>query len=157
MHKLAHQPLLDDLKKIRDSRRNAAVLEYRQAVEVIASGDVAPAELGAGLDDVMIRLSISDDTLASDVEVLREHQERSARIAEFESKRSEIERTRNAAQQAVETLEKEHRSFDERYGIAQAVLMEIGAPFTRAMRDRQRLDKLELGNPRLFGASGDDE
>ena len=150
MHKLAHKPLLDDLKKIRDSRRNAAVLEYRQAVEVIASGDVEPAELGAGLDDVMVRLAISDDTLASDVEVMREYQERTERIAAFESTRAEAQQRRDKAQAEVEKLEAEHKSFHLRYAKATSVVMEIAAPFTRAMRDRQRLDKLELDNERLF-------
>ena len=150
MHKLSHQPVLDDLKKIRESRRNAAVAEYRQAVEVISSGDVEPAELGAGLDDVMLRLSITDTDLATDVEVLREHQECRARLAEFEPKRAEVQKRRDKAQSEVKRLEKEYESWTMRHAHAMAKVQEIGAPMAVAKRDTRRVAKLENDNPRLF-------
>ena len=150
MHKASHQPVLDDLKKIRESRRNAAVAEYRQAVEVIASGDVEPAELGAGLDDVMLRLSITDTDLATDVEVLREHQECSARLAEFEPKRAEVQKRRDKAKSEVKRLEKEYESWNMRHAHAMAKVQEIGTPMAVAQRDTRRIAKLENDSPRLF-------
>ena len=150
MHKASHQPVLDDLKKIRESRRNAAVAEYRQAVEVISSGDVEPAELGAGLDDVMLRLSITDTDLATDVEVLREHQECRARLSAFEPQRSEVQKRRDEAKAKVKRLEKEYESWTMRHAHAQAMVQEIGAPMAVAKRDTLRVAKLENDSPRLF-------
>ena len=143
MHKASHQPVLDDLKKIRESRRNAAVAEYRQAVEVISSGDVEPAELGAGLDDVMLRLSITDTDLATDVEVLREHQEGSARLAEFEPKRAEVQKRRDKAKSEVKRLEKEYESWNMRHAHAMAKVQEIGTPRAGAHLDTRRNANLE--------------
>ena len=151
MHKASHQPVLDDIAEIRRSRHDAAVLEYRQIVETISAGDAKPVEFGNALDDIMVRLNISDDDLASDVEAMREVIGCRERLAEFEPKRAEVQKRRDEAKAEVEKLEQEHKSWDMRRARAMATVQEIGAPFQVAQRDTRRIDKLELGNPRLFG------
>jgi len=142
--------ILDDLSKIRQSRRSAAVAEYRQAVEGIASGHVTPAELGSSLDDVMVRLSISDSDLATDVGVLRDIREYQQRIDDFDANRSEHDERSTKAEAALSKLNEEYRTFRQRHDDAEQDVRAAGAPFGRANKARKKIDKLERTNPRMF-------
>ena len=98
----------------------------------------------------MVRLNISDDDLASDVEAMREVIGCRERLAEFEPKRAEVQKRRDEAKAEVEKLEKEYESWTMRHAHAQAKVQEIGAPMAVAKRDTLRVAKLEHDSPRLF-------
>ena len=146
----ADMPVLDDLKRIRASRRNAALREYRRIVGLIAEGEGDPADFGREIDDIMMLLELSDDTLATDCGLMRQHRECSARLAEFAPKRADVQKRRDKAKAEVAKLEKEYKSFDLRYATAQAEVQDVGAPLQSAWHDARRVEKLERDNPRLF-------
>ncbi len=146
-------PVLDDLKKIRESRKLSALMEYQQTVETIAAGDADPAEFGVGLDDIMLRLSLSDTVLAADVGVLRDLRAYRQRVADFDAKRSEHDERLTKAQAKLAKLNKEYRTFRQRHDEAQQAVRDAGTPIVRARKARTKIDKIERNNPRLFDSA----
>ena len=144
-------PVLDDMRKIRHARRDAAMMEYRQTCEAIAAGDAEPPEFH-GLDAIMERLKINDTDLTRDVAVLRDLRGYRERIEDFDSNRSEHDREFKKAQAKVAKLTEEYRTFQNRHDQAEQAMRVAGRPFGRADKARERIGKIERNNPRLFGS-----
>ncbi len=143
--------VLADMKQIRGSRRSAAMMDYRRTVVVIAAGGADPTEFG-GLDAIMERLKINDTELATDVDVLRDLEGYRQRVNDFDANRSEHDKLLKKAEAKLAKLREEHRTFRHRQDEAEQAAREAGRPFVRARKARDRIDKLERNNPRLFGS-----
>ncbi len=148
---MSNTEVLDDLLAVRESRRVAALVKYRKMVDAIAAGEAMPAKFGTGLDNIMVRLELVDDNISQDVAAARAHQQASAKVAEVESDRPEIEARVAEAGATVDALREEQKSFDMRLRIAEQAVREARMPLGAVHTARGLLAKLEREHPRLYG------
>ena len=141
---------LTDFGRIRDSRRNAALAEYRQTVEAIAAGDAEPADFAASLDNIMLMLSLSDDDLAQDVAIIQEHRQRQAKAESNQDERSELEAQLPDLDAKVVAAHETVRTAEHSLGEAQLERHRLGIQVKKARDNDEAITQIEKAHPRLF-------
>ena len=99
----------------------------------------------------MVRLSISDGELATDIEDTKQHSRLSQSIAEFQGKQPQIDKQYAKWTKAIHKARKDLEAAEHRLTEAQHERHLAGQPHNRNRADVLRLQELESRNPRVFG------
>ena len=150
---MTSQPTLtiDEFKHTRETRRDVLLAEYRELVQALVQGTSMKSEPAERLDDIMIRLKISDDDLANDIEDTKQHARLSQSIAEFQAKQPQIDKQYAKCTKAIHKAREELEAVERRLNEAQHERHLAGQPHNRNRADVKRKQELESRNPRVFG------
>ena len=142
---------LTEFKSARDSRRVVLFAEYRELVQALVQGISAKSKQAGRLDDIMVRLSISDDDLETDIEATMKHRQLSQSIAEFQVKQPQLDKQYAKWTKAIAKAREELEAVDRRLAEAQHERHLAGQPHNKNRADVLRKQELESRNPRVFG------
>jgi len=142
---------LTEFKSTRDSRRAVLLAEYRELVRALVQGTSMHSEQAERLDDIMVRLKISDDLLATDIEDTKQNSRLSQSIAEFQVKQPQIDKQYAKWTKAVHKAREELEAVERRLNEAQHERYLAGQPHNRNRGNLKRKQELESRNPRVFG------
>ena len=142
---------LSDFKSTRESRRAAFTNEYRELVLALARGDSMQSEQAARLDDLMDRLKVSDEGLATDIEDTKQHSRLTQSISDFREEQPQIDKQFAKWGKAIHKARKELEAAEHRLTEAQHERHLAGQPHNRNRADVKRKQELESRNPRVFG------
>ncbi len=141
---------LTEFKSTRETRRAVLLAEYRELVRALVQGVSVQSEQAGRLDDIMVRLSISDDELATDIEDTKQHRRLSQSIAEFQAKQPQIDKQYAKWTKAIHKAREEMGAAECRLAEAQHERHLTGQPHNRNRADVKRKQELESRNPRVF-------
>ena len=149
---MTSQPALtiDQFKGTRETRRDVLFVEYRELVHALVKGIDPKSEQATRLDDIMVRLSISDDTLASDMEDIKLHARISQSITEFEARKPELDKQYARLTKVITKARSEIEAADLRFTKAQHDRTLVGQPHNKNRANVTRKHDLESRNPRIF-------
>ncbi len=99
----------------------------------------------------MLRLKISDDELAQDIEDTKQHSRLSQSIAEFQGKQAQIDKQYKKWTKVIAKERADLDSVQRRLDDAQRERYLAGQPHNRNRGDLKRKLELESRNPRVFG------
>ena len=142
---------LSDFKSTRESRRAAFTNEYRELVRALAQGDSMQSEQAGRLDDLMDRLKISDELLATDIEDTKQHSRLTQSISDFREEQPQIDKQYAKWEKAIHKARKELEAAEHRLTEAQHERHLAGQPHNKNRADVKRQQELESRNPRVFG------
>ena len=142
---------LSEFKSTRDSRRVLLLAEYREFVQALAQDTSQQAERTERLDDVMLRLKISDDELAQDIEDTKQHGRLAQSIAEFQTKQAQIDKQYKKLTKVIAKERADLDSVEHRLAEAQQERYLVGQAYNRNRGDLKRKLELESRNTRVFG------
>ncbi len=151
---MTSQPTLTigEFKSTRETRRDVLLVEYRELVHTLVNGGITPKSKQAGrLDDIMVRLSISDDELATDIEAIKLQAHLAKSIAEFETKRPQLDKLHAKLTKAIAKAREELEAVDRRLAEAQHERHLAGQPYNKNRANVTRKQDLESSNVRIFG------
>ena len=152
---MTEQPALTltGFKSTRDSRLAALLVEYRELVRVLAQDDSMQSDQGGTLDDIMIRLKISDEDLATDIEDTKQHARLSRLITEFKAKQPKLDKQLAKLTEDIAKARFEIQSADRRLAEAQQDRHLAGQLHNTNRGNVRRKQELESRNSRLFGTA----
>ena len=113
-------------------------------------------EQAARLDDLMVRLKISDEGLATDIEDTKQHSRLSQSISDFREEQPQIDKQYAKWEKAIHKARKDLEAAEHRLTEAQHERHLAGQPHNRNRADVKRKQELESRNPRVFGLIGHD-
>ena len=142
---------IDEFKHTRETRRDVLFAEYRELVRVLDKGITAKSKQAGRLDDIMVRLRISDDDLATDIEAIKLHTHLAQSIAEFETKKPQLGKQYEKCTKAIARIRSELDAVDRRFTEAQQDRHLVGQPYNKNRSEVKRKQELESRNPRIFG------
>ncbi len=143
---------LTEFKSTRETRRVVLLAEYRELVRALVKGIPAKSKQAGRLDDIMVRLKISDDDLANDIEDTKQHSRLSQSIAEFQAKQPQIDKQHAKWAKAISKARADLEAAGHRLAEAQHERYLAGQPHNRNRGDLKRKLELESRNPRVFGS-----
>ena len=142
---------LTEFKSTRETRRAELLVEYRELVKALAQDDSMQSTSGQRLDDIMARLKIGDDDLATDIEDTKQHRQLSQSIAEFQAKQPQIDKQHAKWTKVIAKVRKEMEEIERRMNEAQQERILAGQPHNRDRGEKIRKQELESRNTRMFG------
>ncbi len=142
---------IDEFKITRETRRAVLLVEYRKLVGALVQDDSMQTESAEKLDDIMSRLSISDDLLATDIEDTKQHRKLSKSISEFRAKQPQLEKKLQGLTEAIAKARSELEVADKRLNNAVGERQAAGQQHNKNRGDVTRKQELESRNPRVFG------
>ncbi len=140
-----------EFKGTRETRRDVLLVEYRELVQALVKGISAKSKQASRLDDIMVRLNISDDALATDVDAVKQHARLSQSIAEFQAKKPQLDKKCEKWTKAIDKVRKEMEAIERRLVEAQRERHLAGQPHNHYRADVTRKQALESHNTRMFG------
>ncbi len=147
---------LTEFKNTRETRRAVLLVEYRELVQALVQGISVKSKQAGRLDDIMVRLRISDDDLATDIEDTKQHSRLSQSIAEFQAKQPQLDKQYAKWTKAIHKAREEMEAVDRRLNEAQQERKLAGQPHNKNRAAVLRKRELESRNPRVFGPIGHD-
>ena len=142
---------LADLKRVRRSKSAADLETYRGIVRDLAEGREADEPIES-LDQLLTRLGVSEDDVAADVAVLKEHARLKAAVSEFKSVEREGVNERVVKLTAeIAVVREQLLKGPNRLAQLQAQRYNAGNAHHADGGRQLRMREIEAANARLFG------
>ena len=150
---MTSQPTLtiDEFKHTRETRRDVLLAEYRELVHSLVKGISTKSKQAKRLDDIMVRLSISDNDLATDIDAVKLRARLSQEIADFETRKPQLDKQCAKWTKAIAKALEDLAVVDRRLAEAHHKRRLAGEPHNKNRADVKRKEELESRNPRVFG------
>ena len=142
---------LSDFKSTRTSRRAALKAEYRELVRTLAQEDSMQSEQAGRLDDIMDRLKVSDEGLATDIEDTKQHSRLTQSISDFREEQPQIDKQFAEWGKAIHKAKDDLKAAELRLIEAHRERHLAGEPYNKNRADMKCLQELESRNHRVFG------
>ncbi len=141
---------LSEFQAARRDQRAEALGKYRELVGRLVTGEADKAMLDAA-DELLRPLGLTDEDMAADVALMREHHTCQQELATFEAEKPGIDKKIDELTQAIARLREQMQNADHRLGELQGKRHVAGSPYNKARHRESRIAEIQQKNPRLFG------